>query len=310
MRVQKTNRPRDAALKACATTAAIALVLGVVAVEGQQPAVPRRIVCVVPAVTEMLFAVGAGPQVAGVSSFERYPPEALKLPRVGALLDPDIERIISLRPDLVVIYGNQQDLRAQLSRARIPVFPYLHAGLADVTATLREVGARTGHADRAERLAGDIERRIAAVRARTAGKPRPRTLTVFGREPLALRGIYASGGIGFVHDIVQAAGGDNVFADVPLQAVQASTEQILARRPDVILELRAEPLAPGALEREKAVWRPLASIPAVQSGRVHIIGDERAVVPGPRVAEAVELIAEVLEIQTARERHLGTLRAP
>lgn len=284
-----------AALWACATAAATTVgALSLVTVHPQQPAPPRRIVCVVPAVTEMLFAVGAGPQVVGVSSFERYPAEALKLPRVGALLDPDVERIISLQPDLVVVYGNQHDLRAQLARARIPVFPYLHAGLADVTATLREVGTRTGHADRAERLAADIERRIAAVRARTSGTPRPRTLIVFGREPLSLRGIYASGGVGFVHDIVEAAGGSNVFADVRLQAVQATTEQILARRPDVILELRAEPPAPDSLAREEEAWRALPSVPAVQGGRIHIIGDPRTVVPGPRVAEAVELLAAVL----------------
>jgi iron complex transport system substrate-binding protein len=301
VRVWKSHGPRGARLKA-AITAALAIVLWVAVATAQQPAVPRRIVCVVPAVTEMLFAVGAGPQVVGVSSFERYPPEALKLPRVGALLDPDIERIISLRPDLVVVYGNQNDLRSQLARARIAAFPYLHAGLADVTTTLREIGSRTGHAVRAETLAAEIERRVAAVRARTAGGPRPRTLIVFGREPRALRGIYASGGIGFVHDIVEAAGGANLFADVRLQSVQATTEQILARRPEVILELRAEPLSPDRLEREKATWNALPSVPAVQNGRLHIIGDERTVIPGPRVAEAVELLADVLAMRKPGER--------
>jgi iron complex transport system substrate-binding protein len=243
----------------------------------------------------MLFAIGAGPQVVGVSSFERYPPEATKLPAVGALIDPDLERIISLRPDLVVAYGSQGELEAQLARARIPVFVYSHAGLADVTATLRAVGTRVGRAAEADRLAADIERRIAAVRARTAKRPRPRTLIVFGREPLALRGIYASGGVGFVHDIVQAAGGDNVFGDVRREAVQATTEQILARKPELILELRADRLPPDVLERERRVWDTLASVPAVKSGRVRIVIDVRTVVPGPRVPEAVELIADILD---------------
>ena len=255
---------------------------------------PARIVCVVPAVTEMLFAIGAGPQVVGVSSFERFPPEATKLPTVGALLDPDTERILSLRPDLVIVYGSQADLRAQLARAGIPVFVYSHAGLADVTATLREIGTRVGHTESAGRLAADVERRIAAVRARTASRSRPRTLIVFEREPLSLRGIYASGGIGFVHDIVTAAGGANVFEDVRRQAVQATTEQILSRRPEVILELRAAGLPPEMLKRETDVWRTLSAVPAVSAGRVHIVVDPRTVVPGPRVAEAIELIAKIL----------------
>lgn len=255
---------------------------------------PARIVSIIPAVTEMLFAIGAGPQVVGVSSFERHPPEATKLPSVGALIDPDTERILSLRPDLVVVYGSQTDLRAQLARAGIPMFVYSHAGLADVTSTLRTLGARVGHQKSAERLATEIERRIAAARQRIAGRTRPRTLVVFGREPLALRGIYASGGIGFVHDIVSAAGGSNIFSDVKRQAVQATTEQILARRPDVILELRADGLSPDALARERAVWDSLSAVPAIRSGRVYIIVDPRAVVPGPRVAEAVELVAGIL----------------
>jgi iron complex transport system substrate-binding protein len=174
------------------------------------------------------------------------------------------------------------------------VLVYSHAGLPDVTETLRTVGERVGHAPAAGRLAAEIERRIAAVRARTAQGPRPRTLIVFGREALSLRGIYASGGVGFVHDIVEAAGGDNVFADVRRQAVQATTEQILARKPEVILELRADPLSPNLLERERGVWSALASVPAVKSARIHIVTDPRTVVPGPRVAEAVELIAAIV----------------
>ena len=86
---------------------------------------------------------------------------------------------------------------------------------------------------------------------------------MFGRENFALRGIYASGGIGFIHDMVTAAGGENVFADMKRQAVQATTELILARRPEVILELRGDPIAPDEERKELAVWQQLASVPAV-----------------------------------------------
>jgi iron complex transport system substrate-binding protein len=242
----------------------------------------------------MLFALGAGDRVVGAGSFDTFPPEVEKLPRVGALLDPDLERILSLRPDLVVVYGSQSDLRTQLDRARVPTFVYSHAELADVTKTMRSLGERIGASDRAAALAGEIDRRIAAVRNRVKGKPRPRTLIVFGRESFALRGIYASGGYGFVHDMVTAAGGDNVFADVKQQSVQATAELIIARRPDVVLELRAEPLDPAAEAKERAVWDTLSSLPAVRHGRVYIVDDPRTVIPGPRVAEGVEVIEQVL----------------
>jgi iron complex transport system substrate-binding protein len=260
----------------------------------QAPGAPARVISIIPAVTEMLFAIGAGPQVVAVGTFDQFPADVEKLPRVGALIDPDVERILSLRPDLVVIYGSQTDLRTQLDRARIPVYPYTHAGLADVTVTIRALGARVGREAAAHDVADRIESRIAAVRNRVAGRRRPQTVTVFAREPMALRGIYASGGVGFIHDMVEAAGGTNVFADVKRQAVQATTEAILARRPEVILELRGQAVPAETTARETAVWRVLASVPAVRTGRVYFIGDQRAVVPGPRVAEAVELFARTL----------------
>jgi iron complex transport system substrate-binding protein len=261
---------------------------------GAQDAPPRRIISFIPAVTEMLFALGAGDRVIGVGSFDKYPRDIEKLPRVGALLDPDLERIISLKPDLVTVYGSQRDLRTQLERARVPLFLYSHADLSDVTRTILDLGARVGRTERARELTSEIERKLETVRQRVGPQKRPRTLIVFGRESGALGGIYASGGYGFIHDMVSAAGGDNVFADLKQEAVQATTELIIARRPDVILELRAEPLPTDRLSHEIAAWKPLASVPAVRNGRVHIIADLRTVVPGPRVGEGVDVIAAVL----------------
>jgi iron complex transport system substrate-binding protein len=256
---------------------------------------PRRIVSLVPAVTEMLFAIGAGPQVVGVSSYDQDPPEVRQLPRVGALLDPDVERILSLQPDLVVTYGSQTDLKAQLSRASIAVFDYRHAGLADITSTIRQLGTVTGRADRAETVASDIEQQLARIRARAGGSARPRTLLVFGRERRALRNIYASGGRGFLHDMLEAAGGTNVFADIDRESVQATTELILARAPEVILEVRsADVLTADEAARESASWAPLASVPAVRQRRIVVLTGRGLTVPGPRVADVVHRMADAL----------------
>jgi iron complex transport system substrate-binding protein len=261
---------------------------------------PARIISLIPAVTEMLFAIGAGPQVVAVGSFDTYPPETQKLPRVGALLDPDLERILSLKPDLVIVYESQTDLRTQLGRAGIPMFEYRHAGLADVTATIRVLGARVGHEREADGVVRTIEARMADIRRRVAGRPRPKTLLVFGRDALALRGIYASGGIGFLHDMLEAAGGENIFADVKQQSVQATTELILARRPEVILEVRGTEIAREMRPKEIAVWQALSAVPAVRNGRLELIADPRIVVPGPRIAEGAELLARALHPEAFR----------
>ena len=258
------------------------------------PSAPSRIISLVPAATEILFALGAGGRVAAVSSFDTFPPEVTKLPRVGALLDPDLEQILSLRPDLVVVYSTQAELRRQLDRAGIPQFLYKHAQLSDVTATVRELGTRAGEADAGARLAGSIESGLEEIRRRVAGREKPRTMLVIGREAGALRGIFVSGGFGFLHDMLEAAGGTNVFSDVARESLQAGTEMVLARRPDVILEIRGSALPDAAIHAERQVWRALSSVPAVRTGRIHIIGDARTVVPGPRVAEGTELLARAL----------------
>ncbi len=256
---------------------------------------PQRIISLVPALTEMLYAIGAGPQVVAVSSYDEYPPEVKALPRVGALLDPDTERIISLKPDLVITYGSQVDLQAQMKRAGIPTFDYRHAGLSHILATMTELGVRTGHATEADRAVAAIEARLAAVRARVAGKRRPKTLLVFSREPKTLRNLYVSGGRGFLHDMLEIAGGDDVFNDIDKESVQVSIETILSRAPEVILELRPEEIPAGLpMQQELASWARLASVPAVRNQQVLFISGHAVTVPGPRIAESVERMAKAL----------------
>lgn len=260
-----------------------------------QPKPAARIVSLVPALTEMVFAVGAGDRVVAVSSYDQYPLEVKALPRVGALLDPDVERIISLRPDLVLLYGSQTDLMAQLKRASIGYYEYRHGDLSAVTATIRALGARTGRAAAADSLAASIEQRLAELRRRTAGQPKPRTLLVFGRERGSLRNIYASGGRGFLHDILDAAGGTNVFASMRTESVQASSEQILTRAPDVIVEVRSTETVTAAEQQEAVTsWSVLGSLPAVRHHRVIVLGGQGLVVPGPRIADSAEALARAL----------------
>jgi len=263
-----------------------------VAVSAQSP---KRIISLVPNVTEILFAIGAGPQVVAVSNYDVEPPEVRALPTVGALLDPDTEKIISLRPDLVITYGSQTDLQSQLSAAKIPFFDYRHGGLSHITATMRALGARTGHAEQAEQAARSLDGAIDAVRKRVAGKPRPRTLLVFGREPGSLRNIYASAGRGFLHDMLVAAGGEDVLTDINKESAQISTEMILARAPDVILELNSSNrLNEADLKKVVDPWMKLSSVPAVKNKRVVILTGSGLTVPGPRVAEGVDKIAKAL----------------
>ncbi len=262
----------------------------------QAPARPT-IISLVPAVTEMLFAIGAGPQVIGVSSYDKHPPEVARLPKMGALLDPNTEAILSARPGLVISYGSQADLQVQLQRAGIHVFSYRHAGLAGIFTSLEELGRVTGHATEAATLSASLRGRLDALRARTAALPKPKTLLVMGREPLTLRNLNASGGIGFLHEVLEIAGGANAFGDVKREAVTVSNEMLLSRAPEAILDLHYGASEPGdrlRAEKELAVWQTVASVPAVRNKRILALYGDQFVVPGPRIADAAEAIARAL----------------
>lgn len=253
---------------------------------------PQRIISIIPSTTEMLFAMGAGSRVIGVGNFDRYPPEAATRPKVGGLIDPDVERILSLKPDLVVVYGTQSELRQQLDRAKIPMFLYQHAGLSDITGTIRELGVRVGSPKESDAVADRIEAEIEDVRKRVAGRPRPRTLLVFGRDAETLRGIYASGAIGFLHDMLEAAGGTNVFADIKRQSIQTTSELAVARAPDVIVEIGVD--TASASGRNLRAWDALPSIPAVRNKRIYQLTGDGMMNPGPRISSSVRRVAEVL----------------
>ena len=255
---------------------------------------PRRIVSLVPAITEMLFAIGAGPQVVAVSSYDEFPAEVKALPKVGALLDPDTERILALRPDLVVVYGSQSDLEKQLERAHLRTFSYRHGGIATTLGTIRDIGIATGHRKESTDLVASLQARLDAVRDRVKGRPRPRVVLVFERQSGTLREVYASGGVGFLHEMLDAAGGTNVFADVARESVQPSIETLLARAPDVILEVRAAGLIEKSAADETDAWSALSSVPAVKNRRVHLLRGDYLVVPGPRLAMATEAFAHAL----------------
>jgi iron complex transport system substrate-binding protein len=262
---------------------------------------PRRIISLVPATTEMLFAIGAGDRVAGVSNYDRFPQEVDRLPKVGGLLDPDVERVLSLQPDLVIVYDTQTDLKRQLERAHVPMFPYVHRGLADITQTMRQLGARIGAGAAAEAAASRLEQQLAAIGQRVAGRSRPQTLLVFGREQGTLRHVTASGGYGFLHDVLEIAGGADILADLRRQSVDLSTETILTRAPEVIIELHyGDAVKPEIFESERQVWDALPSVPAVRNKRVYLLNGLEFVVPGPRIVVAAERFARTLHPEAFR----------
>ena len=255
----------------------------------------RRIVSLVPATTEMLFDMGAGDRVIGVGTYDHFPPQVESLPKLGGLLDPSIERLIAMRPDLVIVYDTQTELRRQLERSGIPQWSYSLQGLADVATTMRALGRRIGMEGAGHAAADRLNATLEGVKARVVGRPRPKTLLIFGRDPGSLRAINASGGYGFLHDLLELAGGTDVLNDIKKPAVNMSTEMVLARAPEAIIELHYGDSAQSRnLDVERRVWNTLPAVPAVRNNRVYLLTGNEFVVPGPRVTQVAERFARVL----------------
>jgi iron complex transport system substrate-binding protein len=252
------------------------------------PAPPRRIVSLVPGVTEMLYAIDAEDRLVGRTDFCDYPPAARRKPSVGGTVSPNLEALVALKPDLVVATsaGNSDETRRQLERLRVPLYLVDPHGLSDVFRTLTRLGALADREARAAEVVAALEGRVRAVAARVAARPRPRVLYVVWPEPLIVPGRGAA-----VTELIELAGGASVSADGPEGYPRYSVEAAVARGPEVIILARhGAGTAPYAREK----WERFADLPAIRAGRLHAVDGDLFHRFGPRVVDALEILARLL----------------
>jgi iron complex transport system substrate-binding protein len=252
------------------------------------PAPPRRIVSLVPSVTEVLFAIGAQDLLVGVTDFCDYPAAARAKPSVGGMLAPSLETVVRLRPDVVVATpaGNREETFDQIERLRIPVYVANPERVADVLDLITRLGGLTGHEGEAARLVASLDARVKAVAAGIDGRPRPRVLYVLWPDPLIVPGRGS-----LVGELVALAGGDSVTADRNEAYPRLSLEIAVARAPDVII-LASHGSGQGQMVREK--WQRFTSLPAVKAGRLYTVDGNLLHRYGPRVVDGLELLARIL----------------
>ncbi len=196
---------------------------------------PHRVICLMPSVTDTVFALGAGDDVVGISDYTKYPAAALKKPSVGDLIKPSIETILSLHPDLVI--GVQpkgpMEVTDQLERAGIPIFLVSPHGIAGILHSVETIGQALNRTQQADALVHSLQQRVDAVKARTKGQPAPRVFMPVWYDPITTIGKNA-----FITEIIEAAGGRSVTDDLPTEWPQISMEVVLERAPEALLLVR------------------------------------------------------------------------
>ncbi len=241
---------------------------------------PQRIISLAPSNTEILFALGLGGKVVGVTDYCDYPPEALSKTKVGGYANPDIEKIVALNPDLILAgYGNPIEVVYTLAGLGLTVFGIKTTDLADLLNDIRRVGEITDKEVEAQALTSAMESRIQAVTNQTEElEQRPRVFYIVWHDPL-----WTAGSGTFINELIEKAGGVNIFGNVTGYPM-VSIEDVLARNPEIIIASEwSYDWAQNATE--------LASTNASQTGRIYTCDDNLVQRPGPRLVEGLEWFA-------------------
>lgn len=248
---------------------------------------PARIVSLAPGATEMLFAAGAGERVVGAAEYSDEPPAARRIPRIGDAHAVDVERIVALRPDVIVAWpgGNPAAHIERLERLGFPIYRHRITRLADLPGSLRRLGALAVTQTRADAAAEALERRIDALEHRHArSTPATVLLQVWGRP------VYTVGGAQVMSDALRLCGARNVFADLRELSPVVSAEAVIARDPKIIVAAAPPGLAGDWLTE----WRRYTTLRAVRDGRLVAFEDQRLGRLGPSVLDAAEALCRAL----------------
>jgi iron complex transport system substrate-binding protein len=257
----------------------------------------RRIVSTSPSTTETLFALGLGDRVVGVSRYCLYPPEAQSRTIVGGYLDPNYEAILALEPDLVVLRGENQEFVTSFQRLGLPTLVVRHDNIEGILDSIVAIGDRCGAAERGRDLAGELRAEMERIEAKNRGRPRPRVLVAAERTLGSgkIANVYVTGADGFYNRMIELAGGQNACPDRSGGFPVVSAEGVLKMNPEVIVELISKERQKG-LTREEIVadWKQLPHVDAVRNGRIYIVDDDFAFIPGPRFIRLVENLDRLL----------------
>lgn len=256
---------------------------------------PQRIVSLSPHATELLYAVGAGERIVGAVEFSDYPPQAQRIPRVGGYENLDVERIVSLKPDLVIGWasGNPPAVLARLRALGLPVFLTEPQSLDDVAGALESMGRLTGNAEAGSHAAAAFRLRAGELRKRYADRPPVRVFYQVWSQPLMTVNDRQ-----LIGDVLRMCGGRNVFGTLPALAPTVDIEAVLGANPEVIMTS----MESGAPSTGLDNWRRWPRLLAVANDNLFVMPPDLLLRHAPRILDGAQLVCEKLEQARAKRR--------
>ncbi len=253
------------------------------------PFPPKRIVSLAPNITEILFSLGLEEEVVGVSIHCNFPEKAKSKVRVGSFINIDFERIVSLKPDLIIATGagNTRDMVERLERLGFPTYVIFQKKFDDVLTSIGHLSQVVDREKEALSIIQKMRRRKQRVVELTQGFPRPKVFLQIGEAPIVTVGKGS-----FADDLIHLAGGENIAGREKEMYPRLGMEEILKRSPEVILVSSMNPK--GDYQRIVQEWARWKMIPAVKNGRVHLINSDLIDRPSPRIIDGLEEMARVI----------------
>jgi iron complex transport system substrate-binding protein len=260
------------------------------------------VISLAPHVTELIYAAGGGAKLVGTVSYSDYPPSAQKVPRVGDNKALDLERIVALKPDLIVVWrhGNAQAQLERLRELHIPLFFSEPHQLDDVAVTLTRLGSLLGTSGTADAAASAYRADIERLRTRYANRPPVSVFYEVWDQPLmTLNGTH------MISDVITLCGGRNVFAKLAPLVPTVSTEAVIAANPEAIVTASAGATKPDAPLAKLDSWHTWPSLTAVARNNLFAIDGDLIDRPAPRIAQGAEQLCEDLEVARSRRPAAG-----
>jgi iron complex transport system substrate-binding protein len=258
---------------------------------------PKRIIPLAPSLTEILYFLGLGDRVVGVTNHCNYPPEVSLKPKVGSYINLNVEKIVSLAPDLVVatVDGNEQIVVELLEQAGIPVYVVNPRNVREAVETIALLGKVCGQEKKGKALAENLTLRVNKVVQETATGKRPLVFLQIQLQPIMTVNKHT-----IHHDLIHLAGGTNMTAEEPITYPRIGLEEVIRRGPEIILISSME--REGRFEKARQDWLKWPSIPAVKKGRVYLIDSDLIDRPSPRVVEGLEIMAKLIHPEIEWEK--------
>ncbi len=257
---------------------------------------PQRLVGLAPSTVEVLYELGLGERVVGVSRYCTYPPEAMEKPKIAGFVDVDFERLVTLQPDCVVMVDSQHSLQGKFDQLGIRTISAEHASVDGIIQSFRKIGKACGKGPEAMAKADRMQEHVDRIRNRYADKEHPRVLVCIERDPDSPRPdrVIAAGSGGFHRELIEIAGGVNAYqGDIAYPVL--SREKLLHLNPDVIIDLVRDETYEKYKERQLLKqWYAFGELNAVKNRRVVIIAGNQHLIPGPRFLKTLDAMAEAI----------------